>query len=328
MKVGFMRNSILFILIIVLFPVFSTAKKLDTLGYTPHKEFYFHWDNDIFLFRDFYYTQGAKLLYVNPALRKNPANHILFRLKKADNYYGLGIIQEIYTPKDVADTLLNVVDRPYAGTLYLRSFSVSSDPNKKLRLTSQLDLGFLGPLAGAQQAQKYIHDWLDLGFPSGWDFQIENRPYINYNTIIEKGFYSIPGKFDLMGASQLRLGNIHDDLKIGTTIRFGHLNDYFKGLNLGNKAYQENRDFQFYVYGQANVSAVLYNATLMGGIVPPEDNQLFKLRDIKHVVGELVGGIQVSYKFISARGQVTWKTPEFNGGEHHGWGTVSMYFRF
>lgn len=322
------RNIFLLIVCLTTIPVFVYAKKLDSLKYTQHKEFFLNWDNDMFVFKDYYYTQGAHLYFVNPALRKNPANHILFQLKNADNYYGIGLIQEIFTPKDINDSLLNIVDRPYAGTLFIRLFSVSSNPNKKLRLTSQLDLGILGPLAGAKQAQKYIHDWLDLGFPIGWDFQIENRPYINYNVSIEKGLITIPGVFDFMGTSQLRVGNIHDDLQMGVSVRLGRINDFFKGYNLGNKKYQENRDFQFYVFGIASATGVLYNATLMGGIIPPESNHQFQFKEIKNFIGELSGGAQITYKFISLEGKLTWKTMEFDGGENHGWGTISMYFRF
>ncbi|MCF6359091.1 MAG: lipid A deacylase LpxR family protein, partial [Draconibacterium sp.] len=208
-----MRLFFLLLIFTVIVSESTSAKKLDSLKYVQHKELIFDWDNDIFVFKDFYYTQGAHILYLNPGLRKNPANHILFQLKNADYYYGLGVIQEIYTPKDLIDTLLNTIDRPYAGTLYLRSFVTSVVPDKKLRFTNQLDIGFLGPLAGAEQAQRIIHDWLDLDFPNGWDFQIENRPYINYNFLVEKGLISVPGIFDFIGSSQLRVGNIHDDLQ-------------------------------------------------------------------------------------------------------------------
>ncbi len=323
-----MRKFLFLFIFILTATVQAGAKKLDSLKYTAYKEFFLDWDNDIFVFKDYYYTQGAHLFYLNPGLRKNPANHILFQLKNADYYYGVGIIQEIYTPKDLIDTLINMVDRPYAGTLYIRSFAVSSIPAKKIRFTNQLDIGLLGPLAGAEQAQRIIHDWLDLGFPNGWDFQIENRPYLNYNFIIEKGLISAPGIFDFIGNSRLRFGNIHDDLLLGATIRLGRTNNYFKGYNLGNKTYTENRDFQFFVYGTANVVAVAYNATLMGGLIPPKGSSHFKLKEINNLIGEITAGMEVTYKFIGIKGQVLWKTPEFNGGEKHGWGTVSMYFRF
>ena len=321
--------KILFLFITILAtPFIVNAKKLDSLKFTSYKELILDWDNDMFIHKDFYYTQGAHIYYLNPALRKNPANHILFQLKNADYYYGLGIIQEIYTPKDINDTLLNTIDRPYSGTLYIRSFITSILPDKKLRFTNELDIGFLGPLAGAEEAQRIIHDWLDLGFPNGWDFQIENRPYLNYNFKIEKGLLSIPRFFDFIGNSRLRIGNIHDDLQIGANIRIGRLNNYFKGYSLGNKRYTENNDFQIFVFGGASATAVLYNATLMGGIIPPHNSEHFKLKDIKNVVGEFTGGFEITYKFVGTKMSATWKTEEFDGGEQHGWGTIALYFRF
>jgi hypothetical protein len=323
-----MRKSLFILIIVFTVPFFAGAKKLDSLKYTNYKELLLDWDNDIFLHYDYYYTQGAHIIFLNPALRKNPANHILFQLKNADYYYGLGIIQEIYTPKDINDTLLNLVDRPYSGTLFLRSFIVSVLPEKKLRFTNQLDLGILGPLSGAEDAQRIIHDWLDLGFPNGWDFQIKNRPYLNYNFLVEKGLISIPGIFDFTGNTQVRLGNIHDDLLLGATIRIGRINSLFKGYNLGNKSYTENRDFQIFAFANTSAVAVAYNATLMGGIIPPENNLFFKFNDIEHFIGELTAGVEITWKFAGLRAQETWKTAEFHGGENHGWGTVSLFFRF
>jgi len=318
---------IYFLIGLFIFPLFTNAKKLDSLEFSQHKEFFFNWDNDIFLFKDYYYTQGANLYWVNPVLRKNPANYLFLKPKNADNYFGIGLIQEMYTPKDLADTLLNTVDRPYAGTLFLRSFMVSSSPDRKLKLTSQFDLGFLGPLAGAKQAQRLIHEWTGSKPPVGWDFQIDNRPYINYNIHLEKQFAEISGILNFLGISKLRVGNIHDDLQFGTKIRLGKLNDYFKELHTGNRKYNENKDFQIIFSGGASIIGVLYNATLMGGIVPPESSHQFKFRDIEHFVGEFNGGVQLTYKSVGIKGMITWKTQEFQYGESHGWGTISMYFR-
>jgi hypothetical protein len=132
----------------------------------------------------------------------------------------------MFTPKDIVDTLLNSIDHPYAGTLFLRSFIVSSNPDLRFRLTSQFDLGLLGPLSGAKQAQTLVHDWLNNDLPEGWDFQIDNRPYINYNVIAEKELLHIPKIIDIYGISHLRVGNIHDDLGVGVNLRIGRINDY------------------------------------------------------------------------------------------------------
>lgn len=323
-----MQRLIMIFSVLIFTSVHTLSKNLDTLSSTEHKEFYLDWDNDMWIQKDYYYTQGAKFNLVNPGLRKNPINHMLFSLNGADNYFGLGLIQEIYTPKDVHDSLVNVVDRPYAGTLFARSFIISNNPLKRIRLTSQLDIGVLGPLAGAEMAQRYIHEWLDLGVPSGWDFQIDTRPYLNYNVLMDIGLVELPGRFELVGTSRLRIGNIHDDLQLGALMRVGLLNSYFKGNRLSNMIYTENRDLQIYLFGGVSASAVAYNATLMGGIVPPESTHQFTLKQIKHVVAEYNGGLYVSYKKYGACIQTTFKSPEFDGGVAHGWGTVSLNLRF
>jgi hypothetical protein len=309
-------------------PLLSEATKPKNIPYEQHKEFFLSWDNDMFVFTDYYYTQGAYIKYIHPGLRKNPANHILLHLKNADNYFGLRVAQQIYTPKDVTDTLLNLVDRPYAGTFFLSSFIASSDYKRKIRLTSFLDIGILGPLAGAKQAQKYIHEWLNLGWPQGWDFQIKNRPYLNYNILLEKGFLNIPNIFWLTGNTRVRLGTVHDDAQLSLNFKVGRTNDIFKGYNLGNKKYTDTNNFELYLFGNAKITGVLYDATLMGGITPPERERYLEFNQIENFVYEACFGLQINYKFAGIRTQLTWKSKEFEMGEKHGWGTISLYFRF
>lgn len=307
--------------------IYSAAQKPNSTSINQHGELLFRWDNDTFFKKDYYYTQGAHILCIHPGLRKNPINHILFRLKNADNYYGIGLVQKIFTPKDILDSLLNAVDRPYAGTLYLKSLLVSSSPQKKLRLTTQIDLGVLGPLSGAEQAQRLVHRWTDSDSPEGWDFQIKNRVYINYTALIEKELITLPQILDFAANSRMRIGNIHSDWKLGGTLRFGRLNNQFKGYNLTNKKYDGNRDFQAFIFGGANTAFVLYNATLMGGITPPASEHAFKLSEIENFIGEIYMGIQISYKNLGLRGKVVWKTKEFELGKKHSWGSISFSFK-
>ncbi len=321
------RFKLILIFFILPIAIQSAAQKIDGVNFNPHKELVVRWDNDAFFDIDYYYTQGAHILCIHPALRKNPLNHLLFRLKNTDKYYGMGVVQEMFTPKDILDTLLNVVDRPYAGTLFLKSSLVSSSPEKRLRLTTQIDLGVLGPLSGAEQAQKLVHHLTHSKPPEGWDFQIQNRPYLNYHGKLEKGLIALPQKFDMSAYSRVRLGNIHDDLQLGGNLRYGQFNNPFKGYILTNPGYAGNKDFQAFVFGGANVTFVLYNATLMGGIIPPKSEHEFELSQIENFVGEIYGGLQVSFKNFGLRGKVIWKTKEFEQGEDHSWGSISFIFR-
>lgn len=322
-----MQRFKLIIFFILSIPICTAAQKSDSAIFNQHKELVLRWDNDAFFSKDYYYTQGSHISFINPSLRKNPLNHVLFRLKNADNYYGIDLAHEIFTPKDILDTLLNLSDRPYAGTLFLRTFLVSSSPGKRLRLTTQIDLGVLGSLSGAEQVQKLVHRWTNSKPPEGWDFQIKNRPYLNFNTLIDKELITLPQKADFTASSRVRIGSIHDDLKLGGKLRFGKLNNQFKGYNLMNRKYDENHNYQAFVYGGANVTFVLYNATLMGGIIPPESEHEFKLNEIEKFVGEIYGGIQISYKNFGLRAKLIWETKEFKQGEKHSWGVISLFLR-
>lgn len=323
-----MRKLLLFILFNFFVGKISYAKDLDSLSVSHHSVLFMDWDNDMWLQKDYYYTQGANISFVHPVLRKNPLVHMLFQLNEADNYFGLGIKQEIYTPKAIKDNIIVSTDRPYAGALYLRSFSISNNPRLRLKLTNQLDIGVLGPMAGAELAQRVIHEWLNLEVPLGWEFQIDNRPYINYNIAFEKGLLEVPGKIEFIANSRLRVGNIHDDLSLGGLLRVGLLNNYFKGYRLSNIAYKENKSFQIYLYVGGDLRAVAYNAILMGGIVPPESSHQFSLKQIEPIVYSYYGGLHISYNSIGLNMQSTFISPEFRDGVSHGWGSVSLNYRF
>lgn len=319
-------NKLVLIIIAVLLSGILHAKKLDSLAHTNHKEFYLDWDNDIFASTDHYYSQGLHLFWTDPMFRKNPLNHVMLRLKNADNYFGIGLVQEMYTPKDIVDTLLNTIDRPYAGTLFLRSYFISSVPGKRLKLTTQFDLGILGPLSGAAQAQRIIHEWTGSTPPEGWDFQIDNRPYINYNLLLDFGL--LTGQFfELNGISRVRAGNIHDDLRLGLNFRTGLLNNSYEGTNFLNKKYSQHSKFTFTFFGNMHLNVIAYNATLMGGIIPPASSFQFTFKDIENFIVDFRGGVEIAYNNVGLRTQLTWKSKEFENGEDHKWGTIALFFR-
>lgn len=323
-----MFRYLIFSLLLFCFSATAFSKSLDSLLVELHKEYAVDWDNDMFVYTDIYYTQGAQMTLVHPSFRKNPINHLFFTLPNASNYAALGGIHEIFTPKDVRDTLANFVDRPYAGTFFIRSSISSAQLEHRHRLTSQLDLGVLGPLAGAAQAQQTIHGWLGLGWPKGWQFQIKNRPIINYNLSYEKWLNVLPGVVDVQAKVRARVGTVHDDIQISSHLRLGLLNDPLKGYQLSNKAYQQNRNFELYLFGTAKVLATAYNATLMGGIIETGDAHTFKYSQICPIVTELTAGIRANYQSVGSQFLLTWQSPEFNTGQPHAWGTMSLYFRF
>lgn len=67
---------------------------------------------------------------------------------------------------------------------------------------------------------------------------------------------TLPQKADFTASSRVRVGNIHDDVKLGGTLRVRKVNNQFKGHNLMNRKYIENRTLQAFVYGGASATVV------------------------------------------------------------------------
>jgi hypothetical protein len=63
---------------------------------------------------------------------------------KSISSYSLHLVQNMYTPTDtrIAPVLHN--DRPYASFLYLGFRRITSNPQRNFRLTTELDLGYIG----------------------------------------------------------------------------------------------------------------------------------------------------------------------------------------
>ncbi len=104
-------------------------------------------DNDYFSARDQQYTEGVNLEVCNPALKKNPLTWLLINPHYSVTRYGLGIEQAGYTPDDLDNREIQKRDRPYAGTLFLRSFLMATDTFRKQRWTSILSTGVIGDIA-------------------------------------------------------------------------------------------------------------------------------------------------------------------------------------
>lgn len=93
--------------------------------------------------------------------------------------------QAMYTPRDFTQSALIANDRPYAGWLYLGlGYHVRSVPNpgpdgsraEEQRLDSlEVNLGVIGPLALARQAQDLIHDVRGFARFQGWSNQLKNE---------------------------------------------------------------------------------------------------------------------------------------------------------
>ena len=304
------------------------AETGDSISSRKYHELSAFWDNDAMMNTDYYYTQSLMVQLVLPCLKKNPVNYLFFNLKNSRNYFGMAAVQEMYTPKNIQDSLTVPNDRPYAGTLYLRSLKVSNNQEGRIKVTSQFDFGVLGPASGAGFLQKIIHEINGLIPPNGWSYQIQNIPYINYNVMIDKGLAEMPGFLEFIYSAKVRAGTIYDDFQLGLKIRTGLVNSYFNGVTIQDRTLGSHKDIQAYFYGGANGKAVLYNALLTGGIFSTGSQKVLNYNDISHFVFSCSAGIFLGYRGIGAKFEFLGQSPEFTGGLYHAWFTTSAVISF
>ena len=136
-------------------------------------------ENDTYSNTDRNYTNGLKLGYVREPdstdmLGTWIKNHLWpgsgnFHFR---NSYAIG--QSMFTPRNLGISAPQPNDRPYAGWLY-GSYGLVAEGDHSVT-TAELELGVVGPLAGAKWIQDNVHSIVSGAEPKGWDNQIEDTP--------------------------------------------------------------------------------------------------------------------------------------------------------
>ncbi|MEO1653935.1 MAG: lipid A deacylase LpxR family protein, partial [Bacteroidota bacterium] len=199
--------------------------------------FRFQWENDAFQVRgnnvtDRFFTNGFRLDFLNNISSKLPTKYLLLRFGKySQNLYGFSIGQEMYTPTNIEiDTILRN-DRPYAGWLYLASNLISNDPYNQQRLTTEFLLGVIGEWSFASELQRTVHRWINSPEPRGWRNQIANDIGINYFIKYEKRLIrQVHERLDIIQSIEGQAGTVTNFIGLGTQIRVGLFNDYFRNI--------------------------------------------------------------------------------------------------
>jgi len=275
--------------------------------------------NDATFRTDYYFTQGISANLVHPDLRKSPVNKILLGNKKRGlHYYGLKVAYDGFTPLSIEDQNIRYGDRPYAAYIYATQYKIQMNAIKKQRLTSGLDLGFMGPGAGTRAFQTKVHEWLDAPAPQGWQYQVKTDLVLGYNAVYEKGLISRFKAAELIGTAGASLGTLYTHAQTGLLLRTGKMNGYFQNLGIAHRQNRINlQRFQFYAQGRVNGKLVGYNATLQGGLLNRNSVYTIKAPDIKRTVLQKSAGLVGAYKGICFESSVVWLSPEFRNGRSH-----------
>lgn len=267
-----------------------------------------NYGNDYFTATDYYLTQTIFLEFVHPALKKNPLTRLMFRPAGYEVKYGLAAEHNGYTPTDYVPSQILYGDRPFAGTLSLKSFVIATDTIRKQRIASSLSIGIIGPGAGAGDMQTYIHEHTPNALPQGWHNQIANDLMLNYQLKYEKQLVGLGNYLNIAATGLVKFGTVNTKANVGLTVMTGLLNQPFASFRIKNKY------FRLYAYDHPEINIVAYDATLQGGLFNKKSPYTIGNKDVSRVVFGNNWGIVAKVGNVYLEYYQSYLTKEFNSG--------------
>ena len=293
----------------------------DTLRPTsPVRYLRYTYANDLFFGTDYYFTQGMTLALVHPALARWPTHRPLLRGPAGSTrHHGIALRYDGFTPLRIQDGFVRVGDRPYAAYLYASFFRTSRAGPSQPRLTTAVEVGFIGPAAGGKELQTRIHRATGNPEPRGWDHQIRNDAIVGYRVGYEQPLLAAPGIAELLGTGDAALSTLNTYIGTGVRLRAGRAG---AGTEPGERA----------APGRWRLSAEIslegrligYDATLQGGVFNRSSPYTLAAGEVRRAVLRSVGGVRLAHNGLQLAATATWLTPEFVGGRAHRWGQLGL----
>jgi len=179
---------------------------------------------------DAYYTQGLQLTYIPDTPVSWPRKILpkYYAQREIHTRFSLG--QAIFTPYEIEKTELIEDDRPYAGWLYLSGglHTKHLSPERGLYSAERLDLnlGIVGPSAGAEQTQRWTHRMLDTYDVNGWHNQLRDEPTLMVSYARKWALIRALGNsgtgWELSAQLGGSAGNVTTQLATGLGLRLGN----------------------------------------------------------------------------------------------------------
>lgn len=292
------------------------------------------WDNDFINVRgdgtDRYYTNGIRIdyFYTKKQKAKFPSS-LLLKISDGTNIYGWGLAQFMFTPKNIDVTGIQYNDRPYAGALYSIHSLQSTDNIKKIKVTSEIRLGVIGPLSLAKETQTWVHKVINYTKPLGWHNQVPNDIILNYNISIEKQMLHPSKRILVVGIIETFSGTTYNAAGAGFMLRVGKFNNYFEDISVQQT--NEKNKSKLYVSMKPTVRVVLSNALLQGGLINQISAQNRGYTLSKDQIERLIVLYDVGVTFEKAKYSITisqkLSSSEFKGQYTQEYGNIVMQFK-
>ena len=308
----------------LLFLLVSVAVPADSLRPTsPVRRLGFTYANDFFFGTDYYFTQGLTLDWASPALARSPANYLLpVGPARSVRTHGVALRYDGFTPLSITDARIRVGDRPYAAYFYASLYRASNQAPQRRRLTTALEVGYIGPAAGGKFIQTKLHELTNTPTPRGWDYQVRGDAVLGYRGLLEQQLLAVGRTAELIGRAEASLNTLYTYAGAGLHLRVGHYTPYFANPDLPGP--HGPRRWQCYAEGTLVGRAVGYDATLQGGLFDRSSPYVLAAREVRRAVLHGTADLVLAHDGLSFTATAAYVGPEFGGGRPHRWGVLGL----
>ncbi len=321
-------------------PVLDATRPTATAGEDPTDDkgtLSFQWENDQFGGNtDQHYSNGLRASYLfsshdTPVAVAEIARGLPFFPEEGDVRLGLSIGQSIFTPHHGEVWRHVNKGRPFAGWLY-GGVQVTNDTGKQLD-GFEIQMGVVGPSAGAEAVQNFYHDITGYNRFRGWDYQLSDEfgIVVGYERKWRLMAEVEPGELGMAfePAVGAVLGNVFTYASAGGLLKFGSdvSSDWgpprVRPALAGTGAFKPVDDFEWYVFAGVEGRAVARNIFLDGNTF--QDSHKV---DRKTFVADFQAGVSITFDDVRLTYTQVYRTPEYVGQKKRDlFGALTASFR-
>ncbi|NPD44676.1 MULTISPECIES: lipid A deacylase LpxR family protein [unclassified Lentimicrobium] len=289
-------------------------------------------DNDFWDYTDYYYTNGVYLSYSHPFFVESPLSYLLVSNGKSGiDYYGITLVQNMYTGIQPKVDSIVPDDRPWAAYTMLGQNLISFDSKNKMQHYSEINFGVVGPYSGGGFIQDLVHTILPNNSPpQGWHNQINTDYIIDYQYKLRSLLYE-NYQFESYLIAGAQIGTLRDNLKWGFGGKYGSFIPFYQDITAYNRkrlspTFPRKIRFNFLI--EIETQLIGYDATLQGGVTDRRSVYVIPPGQINRFVIEGTGGLVLSYGRFELQFIQHWKSKEFRTGKDHKYVSVRLKTAF
>jgi lipid A 3-O-deacylase len=292
---------------------------------------------------DRWYTNGLKFIATEcprkpePRLGGAPMSGLAEFFLGASHQFGYTVGQLIYTPENLDLVQPQPTDRFWGGYAYVGSVAQGTRADGNIE-TLEVDVGVLGPLSLAEEAQTLIHKVRKFNIPQGWGNQLRTEPTLNAHYLRMYGGGHKPElikghlKGDVVPHYGVAIGTVFNYVHGGATFRIGDNLDAAPAGSIeipslgGVQPYKK----RWNVFLRVDLRITAYNAFIDGGMFrgDPHPTQV-ELRPLTYMLNRGLSFETDDWRFTILFNR---RSREFNNlpGSRsvHSFGTINFEYKF